>query len=82
LIEETRDDSIRHSELQDSSLIQRKLADSPLITVASPDYLAKYGMLASPSDLSEHLCIAFNAGRGMYPWRFVDRHRKALTLMP
>ena len=39
-------------------------------------------MPASPAELSEHLCIAFNAGRGMHPWRFVDGHGKAFTLLP
>ncbi|MXP51982.1 LysR family transcriptional regulator [Pantoea sp. Seng] len=82
LIEENIDVAIRHGELQDSALTQRKLADSPLITVASPDYLAKYGVPASPAELSEHQCISFNAGRGIHPWRFVDGHGKAFTLMP
>ncbi|WP_072017037.1 substrate binding domain-containing protein [Enterobacter cancerogenus] len=82
LIEKNLDVAIHHSELQNSSLTQRKLADSPLLTVASPDYLAKYGVPASPADLSKHQCIAFNAGRGMHPWRFMDQHGKAITLMP
>ncbi|MXP52005.1 hypothetical protein FD737_02775 [Pantoea sp. Seng] len=82
LIEENIDVAIRHGELQDSALTQRKLADSPLITVASTDYQARYGVPASPAELSEHQCISFNAGRGMHPWRFADGHAKAITLMP
>jgi DNA-binding transcriptional LysR family regulator len=82
LIEENINVAIRHGELQDSELTQRKLADSPLITVASTDYLAKYGVPTSPADVSEHQCISFNAGRGMHPWRFVDEHGKAIMLMP
>lgn len=82
LIEENIDVAIRHGELQDSALTQRKLAESPLITLASPEYLAKHGAPTSPAELSEHQCIAFNGGRGVHPWRFLDGHGKPYTLMP
>ncbi|MDI9220847.1 LysR family transcriptional regulator [Pantoea sp. EA-12] len=82
LIEENIDVAIRHGELQDSALTQRKLAESPLITLASPEYLAKHGTPTSPSELSRHQCIAFNGGRGVHPWRFLDEYGKPFTLMP
>lgn len=82
LIEENIDVAIRHGELQDSALTQRKLSDSPLITVASPAYIARCGEPTSPAELSEHQCIAFNGGRGVHPWHFMDGQGKALTLMP
>lgn len=82
LIEENIDIAIRHGELQDSALTQRKLAESSLITLASPEYLAKHGAPTSPAELSGHQCIAFNGGRGVHPWRFLDGHGKTFTLMP
>lgn len=82
LIEENIDVAIRHGEMQDSALTQRKLAESPLITLASPEYLAKHGAPTSPAELSGHQCIAFNGGRGVHPWRFLDKYGKPFTLMP
>lgn len=82
LIEENIDLAIRHGELQDSALTQRKLVESPLITVASPDYLARQGTPASPAELGDHQCIVFNGSHGVHPWHFRDEQGKPITYIP
>lgn len=82
LIEENIDLAIRHGELRDSALIQRKLADSPLVTLASSAYLAKHGMPATPADLDQHTCIGFNGGRGVHPWHFINGDGARITHLP
>ncbi|PSW09379.1 LysR family transcriptional regulator [Photobacterium rosenbergii] len=57
LVEGGFDVAIRNAELQDSSLIARKLAVDKRIMCASPDYLSAYGTPSSPQDLKNHLCI-------------------------
>ncbi len=82
LIEENIDIAIRHGELHDSALTQRKLTDSPLMTVASPAYLLKNGEPASLADLNDHACITFNGGRRVHPWRFINDKGAAVTHLP
>ncbi len=82
LIEENIDLAIRHGELQDSALTQRKLVESPLITVGSPSYLARHGAPTSPAELGKHQCIVFNGGRGVHPWHFLDEQGKPITYIP
>lgn len=59
LIDGSYDLALRNSELGDSSLTARKLADDQRILCASPDYLAKRGYPKDPSDLTSHCVIAF-----------------------
>src|SRR5271168_550955 len=59
LIEDGVDIAIYGGDLSDSSLIAKKIAESALITVATPQYLGKYGAPERPSDLARHSGIAF-----------------------
>ncbi|MBC7005898.1 LysR family transcriptional regulator [Photobacterium sp. BZF1] len=67
LVEGGFDVAIRNAELQDSSLIARKLAVDKRIMCASPDYLSAYGTPTSPQDLKNHLCIN---QAGLEGWSF------------
>ncbi|MEM9062036.1 MAG: LysR substrate-binding domain-containing protein [Pseudomonadota bacterium] len=58
-IEGSFDLSLRNSELRDSSLKGRKLADDKRILCASPAYLARFGTPAEPRDLANHQLISF-----------------------
>lgn len=49
--------AIRVGTLDPSTLLARKLADSPRALVASPAYIKRFGTPKSPGDLSEHRCI-------------------------
>jgi LysR family transcriptional regulator for bpeEF and oprC len=58
-IEESVDVSVRFGDLQDSSLIARRLGGARLSVVGAPRYFAKYGTPKRPEDLSGHNCLAF-----------------------
>ena len=60
LVGEGFDLAVRVGQLQDSSLIARKLAEVNFATCASPDYLAKYGEPKHPSELSAHQVLHYS----------------------
>jgi DNA-binding transcriptional LysR family regulator len=53
--------AIRIGELQDSSLVQRKLASDVRVMVAAPKYLEASGVPASLADLDFHNCLSAGA---------------------
>lgn len=53
--------AIRIGELQDSSLVAKKLADDQRVICASPDYLEKNGEPKSVADLEFHNCLSAGA---------------------
>lgn len=53
LIDDGLDIAIYLGKLEDSSLIARKIASSPLVVCASPAYLEQYGIPETPDDLEE-----------------------------
>ena len=57
LHEDGFDITLRTGELTDSSLIAKRLADDPMIIVASPDYLKQKGSPVAPQDLDKHSCL-------------------------
>ncbi|WP_047010513.1 LysR family transcriptional regulator [Spongiibacter sp. IMCC21906] len=59
LIQGSFDLALRNAALADSSLKGRKLAEDKRILCASPAYLKKYGIPATPEELSQHQLIAF-----------------------
>ncbi len=60
LIEDGVDFAIRYGELNDSSLIARKLVSRPLMAVASKSYLDKHGVPKHPVHLKHHNCLIAN----------------------
>lgn len=74
VIEEGWDVAIRAAlspELDDSSLIGKKLTAVAMGVYASRDYLEKHGTPTTPEDLLEHICIAHPTENGMpRPWSF------------
>ncbi len=73
IIEQRVDVAIRIGPLRDSSLRARRLGESKLLVVASPDYLARHGTPQTPADLSRHNCLSFNFRRSVGPWSFATR---------
>jgi DNA-binding transcriptional LysR family regulator len=69
LVNEGVDCAIRIGELSDSSLVSVRLADNRRVVVASPEYLARCGMPATPDDLTRHDCLSLDPQRG---WVFAD----------
>ncbi|QEW30779.1 LysR family transcriptional regulator [Erwinia billingiae] len=60
LLEQQTDIAIRIGELRDSSIHARALGSSRLRLVASPDYLAKYGVPTRVEDLDDHRLLGFS----------------------
>jgi LysR family transcriptional regulator, regulator for bpeEF and oprC len=73
-IEESVDVSIRFGNLQDSSLIARRLGGAQLSVVGAPRYFAKFGQPKKPEDLAGHNCLAFifRDTRLAREWRFAQ----------
>ena len=51
------DIAIYFGDLEDSSLIARKLTTSPLVVCASPEYLVERGTPVTPEELEQHSCL-------------------------
>ena len=69
LVSEGFDVAIRIGDLPDSSLKARKLAETDLNLVASPDYLAKFGAPTSLEDLSKHELMHYSNLSSGNHWR-------------
>lgn len=57
LVEEGADVAVRLGLLDSSSLMARKVGQTPRLLVASPDYIARHGLPHSPGDLVQHEVI-------------------------
>lgn len=58
-VESAYDIVIRNANLNDSSMIARKLATDRRILVASPSYIKQHGAPKNPNDLLAHQCVNF-----------------------
>jgi len=76
LVKEGVDMAIRVGPLSDSSLIARKIGDSPRATVASPGYLAANGEPGTLQDLNAHKCIIYTLLTTRNEWHFTGPHGK------
>jgi DNA-binding transcriptional LysR family regulator len=72
LIEEGVDVAVRVGDLEDSSLVARRLATVRRLLVASPAYLQEHGAPKRPADLSRHQWIHYSYGP--QPPRLALRH--------
>src|SRR6266481_2527225 len=81
LVAEGFDVAVRFGEPPPSSLVARKLIDTRIVTVATPDYLERHGRPAKPADLANHVCIQVRdpATGQPFPWEF-QRGRKLIKV--
>jgi DNA-binding transcriptional LysR family regulator len=70
LYEERADVAIRVGPLASSALFARKLGESRLLLVASPEYLARAGTPKTPAELARHDCVDFGFARHLEGWPF------------
>jgi DNA-binding transcriptional LysR family regulator len=70
LIEEGFDLAIRVGELQESSLIARRLTSARLVVCAAPAYLRRAGRPQTPRDLRQHACLIYTETLTPTTWRF------------
>ena len=64
--------AVRLGDLVDDRLVAKYVNDAIPVLVASPQYIAKYGMPESLEDLQHHKCIGlrFSHTREVIPWNF------------
>ncbi len=59
LVEDSVDCVLRVGPLTDSGMIARAVGELPLINVASPDYLRRYGTPQTPENLRDHCAVNY-----------------------
>ena len=67
-IEEGVDVTIRIGDLEDSSLIARRLAPARRVLVAAPAYLEAHGTPAMPDDIAPHVCLTYGHTSTLQKW--------------
>ncbi len=75
LVEEGVDLAIRIGELQDSSLIARRLARNVRVICGSPGYFERAGVPSAPADLGQHNCLVYKRQSNRAVWRLRDRQQ-------
>ncbi|USD36799.1 LysR family transcriptional regulator [Ferrimonas sp. SCSIO 43195] len=80
LIEEGIDLAIRVGQLEDSSLVSRRLGECRFQVVASPSYLQTWGEPTHPSDLMKHNCLLYGDSKSSRGWQFRKPDGEALTV--
>lgn len=72
MVEEGFDLTIRVGELQDSSLMARKLAMVHHVVCCSPAFIEQYGPINSPDDLHDKPALCYANLKQPERWRYVD----------
>lgn len=80
LVEEGIDIALRVGQLEDSSLISRRLANCTFQVVASPQYLKKHGTPKQPADLMQHNCLSYGDSKFNRGWPFRLSNGELLTV--
>ncbi len=70
LVDDGFDVAIRVGQLEDSSLLARRLTASSVVTCAAPAYLARRGVPRSPEQLIDHDLVLDSNVRQPGTWRF------------
>jgi DNA-binding transcriptional LysR family regulator len=75
------DAGIRYGGTMPEDMITQRLSpDIRWIAAASPAYLERFGIPASPQDLRDHRCVRIRLGDGhLYDWEF-ERGEEAVTI--
>lgn len=82
LVEEGFDLALRLGELQDSTLICKKIATVGLKLVASPEYLQANGTPKQPIDLEKHVCLVHPNQLKAGGWRLKSAHGLEIHPLP
>jgi DNA-binding transcriptional LysR family regulator len=81
LIGDQIDVALRVGELQDNSLVAKKVGTVRRVVCASPAYLKRRGTPASPADLKDHDCLTFENTMSSQAWNFnIGNVRKAFQI--
>jgi DNA-binding transcriptional LysR family regulator len=74
IIEDGFDFAIHSGDLPDSTLVARRLGQTMTVLVATPQYLARYGVPESPEDLNRFRSIVLVERGSVQPWSFGSGH--------
>ena len=72
LVAEGYDLAVRIAQLQDSSLLARKLCDMRVMLVGAPRYFEAFGKPQHPRDLAQHRCFTYANVETPDLWRFTS----------
>jgi DNA-binding transcriptional LysR family regulator len=72
LVAENIDVAIRFGQLQNSSVVAKRLGASRRLLVAAPTYLQRHRAPEQPRDLQDHACILFHGAREETEWELVN----------
>jgi DNA-binding transcriptional LysR family regulator len=83
LVTERFDLALRIANLEDSSLLARRLCTVRILLVGSPNYFAQHGRPQHPKDLAHHKALHYAYSRGGTSWRFHHpQHGQFTQAMP
>lgn len=80
LVKEGIDIALRVGQLEDSSLISRRLDSCTFQVVASPQYIKKHGIPTQPSDLMHHNCLIYGDSKINRGWPFRSANGESITV--
>jgi DNA-binding transcriptional LysR family regulator len=79
LIDEGIDVAFRAGNLEDSSLVARKLGNTSRVLCASPQYLKEAAPLKSPKDIKHHDCVIYSHSQDNLNWQ-LQRGEKTVNV--
>jgi len=71
MVEDRLDLAMRIGEVEDASLVVRRVGTAWFVVVAAPSYIERNGRPSTPADLASHTCIVHDVGPGSNVWTFV-----------
>jgi DNA-binding transcriptional LysR family regulator len=74
LVADGFDLALRIAQLEDSSMLARRLCSVRLMLVAAPAYLDHHGRPTHPAQLADHRAMAYTGGASPGVWRFTHPH--------
>lgn len=82
LVEEGFDMAVRIGELEDSTLVARRLGTMRQVTCASPSYLQQHGKPEHPDDLQQHIGLQYNNISYKRQWSYKTAKGKTIIAQP
>ena len=70
LVDKSIDLALRVGQLEDSTLVSRRLVDCSFQVVASQQYIERWGKPNLPEDLTQHNCLVYGDSRMSHSWPF------------
>jgi len=82
LVEEGFDMAVRIGELQDSTLVARRIGTVRSVTCASPAYLDRHGEPSHPDELHQHIGLQYSNVSYRQQWRYETPDGKPVLAQP